>query len=194
MKWCILLTSCVLRNFSLTKFNFYRKAISAWLSKTDLPIFIVESSGYKFSEFSGTRLKVYTFNLSENLASSSQYEARSILAALDYFKTDMKDYTHILKVTARYYVDNMRTILNEGPPRQIYVQHLQNTPLKWNNSEIFGLRKRLFRKLLNPIVCLGYMEQAIYNFKKTHTHRILPPMKNYVGARRGGDNILVDPL
>ena len=90
MKWCILLTSCVLRNFSLNKFNFYRKAISAWLTKTTLPIFIVESSGYQFSEFSGTRLKVYTFNLSENLASSSQYEARSILAALEYFKADMK--------------------------------------------------------------------------------------------------------
>ena len=194
MKWCILLTSCVLRNFSITKFNFYRKAISAWLAKTDLPIFIVESSGYKFSEFGSTRLKVYTFNLSENLASSSQYEARSILAALEYFKEDLKPYTHILKVTARYYVDNMRSILYEGPPRQIYVQHLQNIPLKWNNSEIFGLRKRLFRKLLNPIVNLGYMEQAIFNFKQTHTNRVLPPMKNYVGARRGGDNIIVDPL
>jgi len=194
MKWCILLTACVLRNYSSTKFNYYRKAIGAWLSKTTLPIFIVESSGYQFSEFSGTRLKVYTFSLSENLASSSQYEARSIIAALEHFKTDMTDYTHILKVTARYYVDNMRSILYEGPPRQIYVQHLKNDTLKWNNSEIFGLRKRFFKQLLSPIVSLGYMEQAIYNFQTTHTCRILPPMHNCLGARRGGDNFLVDPL
>jgi hypothetical protein len=194
MKWCILLTACVLRNYSSTKFDYYRKAISAWLSKTTLPIFIVESSGYQFSEFKGTRLKVYTFTLSENLASSSQYEARSILAALEYFKDSMSEYTHILKVTARYYIDNMRSILYEGKPHQIYVQHLKSDVLKWNNSEIFGLRKRFFRKLLEPIVRLGYMEQAIYNFKNNHTHRILPPMKNYFGAKRGGDNLLVDPL
>jgi hypothetical protein len=194
MKWCILLTACVLRNFSLSKFNYYREAIEAWLTKTDLPIFIVESSGYKFSEFSGTRLKVYTFNLSEKLASSSQYEARSIIAALEYFKEDMKPYTHILKVTARYYVEDMRSILYNSPPTKILVQHLQNTPLKWNNSEIFGIRKRCLKPLMKTIINLGYMEQAIYNFKETHTHRILPPMKNVFGARRGGDDFIVDPL
>ena len=106
MKFAILLTSCVRNNNQDDlKMSYYLKAIDSWLNNTNLPIFIVESSGYTFPEFKNTRLNVCSFDL-QNEPSSSQYEAKSILFAMGQFKEDLKEYTHILKVTARYYIDS----------------------------------------------------------------------------------------
>lgn len=195
MRWCILLTSCVLRNFSRAKCQYYRQAINAWLQKTTLPIFIVESSGYKFEEFKHTRLKIYTFNLSEPLASTSQYEAQSILAAIAYFTNDLKPYTHILKVTARYFVPNMPHILKSlVKPIDLVCQHLENPTIKHQNSEIFGIRKSLIPTLLETVRYKGLMEHALFKAKNTYKYCVLPPMKNYFKAARGGDNLCIDPL
>ena len=85
MKVAILLTSCV-RSTSedaKVKMSYYLRAIDSWLNKTSLPIYIVESSGYSFPEFDNTRLKVCSFDL-QNEPSSSQYEAKSILYAMNH--------------------------------------------------------------------------------------------------------------
>jgi hypothetical protein len=172
--------------------TYYLQAIKDWLEKTRLPIFIVESSGYTFPEFKNTRLKVCSFDLT-NQASSSQYEARSILHALDYFKDDLKPYTHILKVTARYYVD-VENILSSLPDVDMILQYQHNHVIQWNNSEVFGFRKGCEHCFLQPIIDLGMMEHAIYQFAYSHSFCRLPPLPNVYKARRGGDNLMVDPL
>lgn len=193
MNWAILLTSCVRSNNpNDERKQYYLRAIKDWLEKTNLPIFIVESSNYTFPEFKDTRLKVCSFNL-VNQASSSQYEAKSILFALDYFKNDLEPYTHILKVTARYYVD-IEKLLPSLPDVDIIVQHKYNDAIKWNNSEVYGFRKGCEKYFLVPIVDLGYMENTIYTFSKSHSSFRLNPLANIYKVKRGGDGLIVDPL
>jgi hypothetical protein len=172
--------------------EYYLRSIKDWLEKTNLPIFIVESSGYTFPEFENTRLKVCTFDLTDQ-ASSSQYEAKSILFAMDYFKQDLEPYTHILKVTARYYV-NIEKILPSLPDVDMILQSKHNHAIKSNNSEIFGFRKGCENCFLQKIIPLGFMEQTIYNFAFSHSFHRLQPIPNIYKVRRGGDDLIVDPL
>jgi hypothetical protein len=194
MKWAILLTSCVRKNNSSDlKKMYYLKSIRDWLEKTDYPIFIVESSGYTFPEFNKTRLKVCSINL-ENLSSSSQFEARSILHAFDYFKNDLLNYTHILKVTARYFVD-IKSVLSNMENVDFMVQHHYNDTILWNNSEIFGFRKGL-EHFVDHVSDPGgiLMENALYHFSRKFNYKFLPPLKNIHRARRGGDKLLYEYL
>lgn len=195
MKWAILLTSCVrpsLGNPDDDKMTYYRKSISNWLTETNLPIFIVESSGFTFPEFENTRLKVCSFDL-QNQPSSSQYEAKSILHAMDYFKQDMEPYTHILKVTARYFIEMEKnlSVINDV---DIVLQSQVNHNIKWNNSELFGFRKGLEKSILEPILVEGFMEHNIYSFAQSHSYDRLPPIPNIHMVKRGGDGLTVNPL
>jgi len=193
MKWAILLTSCVRTNIpNDPKMLYYLRAIKDWLEKTDLPIFIVESSGYTFPEFKDTRLKVCSFDL-QNQPSSSQYEAKSILFAMDYFKEDFKFFSHILKVTARYYV-NVQNLLSHVSNVDIILQSHVNHDIKWNNSELFGFRNGLEKQILEPILNIGFMEHNIYHFSESHSFIRLPPIQNIYKVKRGGDSLIVNPL
>lgn len=194
MKWAILLTSCVRQssNSNDEKVFYYQRSIKDWLEKTNLPIFIVESSGYSFPEFKDTRLKVCTFDLQDQ-QTSSQYEAKSIIFAMECFKEDLKSYTHILKVTARYYVE-IENILPRVPDVDIVLQSQVNHDIKWNNSEIFGFRNGLEYQILIPILKIGLMESNIYKFSQSHTYTRLPPIQNIYNVKRGGDGLTVNPL
>jgi hypothetical protein len=194
MNWAILLTSCIRKNNNLNddKLFYYERSIKTWLEKTNLPIFIVESSGYSFPEFKNTRLNVCTFDL-QNQNSSSQYEAKSILFAMETFKEDLKKYTHILKVTARYYVD-CESILSTLPDVDIVVQSTVDHNIKFNNSELFGFRNGLEYQIFNPILNKGLMEHNIYNSLQSNTYARLPPFENIYKTKRGGDSLIVNPL
>jgi len=203
MKWAILLTSCVRTRTNNNNINhnnnqnnnlmkYYSNAIKSWLEKTNLPIFIVESSGYTFPEFANTRLKVCSFDLT-NQPSSSQYEAKSILYAMNYFKNELKPYTHIMKVTGRYYLD-IENILPTLGNVDMILQSKHSHFQKWNNSEIFGYRNGIENEFLDTILNQGYMEEAIYKYAHSHTYERLPPIPNINKIPRGGDNLIIDPL
>ena len=193
--WAVLLTSCVRTADPLDhRKEYYRRAIHDWLTKTNLPIFVVESSGYTFSEFYHSRLKICSFNL-ENQPSLSHYEAKSILYALDHFKEDLLPYTHILKVTGQYFFP-IEPILDKVPPDIDIV--LQSTVIHsdgWNNSEIFGFKKgteQIFLKKVGP--CFeSLMEHVIYEFSKTHPAARFPPLENVYRVERG-DKVILNPL
>jgi hypothetical protein len=196
MKLVILLTSCVrstLEDAEL-KMSYYLRAIDSWLNKTSLPIYIVESSGYNFPEFDNTRLKVCTFDL-QNEQSSSQYEAKSILYAMNHFREEFKEYTHVIKITARYFVDCEDIFLQmQDEDCDIILQSQVNHNIKWNNSELFGFRIGLEKSILEPILQKGFMEHTIYEFASTHSHIRFPPIENIYKVKRGGDGLIVNPL
>jgi hypothetical protein len=194
MKWAVLLTSCVRINYPDDKRKeYYLRAIRDWLEKTNLPIFIVESSNYTFPEFNNTRLKVFSFNL-ENEPSTSQYEAKSILNAMEYFKNDFMNYTHILKVTARYYLDVEEIIQYVPEDSEIILQHCVNHSINWNNSEIYGFKIGHEQIFLNDIIHLGFMETTIYKYALNHIMYRLPPINNIYNVERGGDKLIINPL
>jgi hypothetical protein len=191
--WAVLLTSCVRTADPLDKRKeYYRRSIHDWLTKTTLPIFLIESSGYTFSEFYHSRLKVCTFHL-ENEPTLSHYEAKSILYALDHFKEELLPYTHILKVTARYFFP-IEPILAQIPSSIEMV--LQSTVIHkdgWNNSEIFGFKKGT-EQFLNDISTNRMMEHVIYKFSTTHPTARFPPLENIYRVERGGDKKMINPL
>lgn len=198
MKWCVLLTSVVQSSTpgdSDSRLDLYRRSIGRWLKETSLPIFVVESSGYTFPEFKDTRLKVFSFDLPGPYSSSSQYEARSLITALEAFEADMETYTHVLKVTARYFLPEIESILqNVEPDLDVYLQNTHDREIHWNNSELLGFRKTMARSFFEPIFDLGLMERRVWEISETYCHTRLPPIPNTERVVRGGDGRCVDPL
>jgi len=195
-KWIILLTTAV--NNDEERKNIYINSINKWLNNTSFDIFVVESSDYNFNEIKNDRLHVYTFKFNEKLSSSSQYESRSILNILNNIKNNnnnnkYNDSTHILKVTGRYYLDNIEEVLNNlDNDKDLYLQIHRSNDRKWQNSEYFGIRKDLLEELANTIKDEGLFEHKLYNFSLDKKYIKFGPFKNNV--RRGGDNLLLSDL
>ncbi len=194
MKWCVLLTSCVRsKDINDRRKEYYLRAINDWLNKTNLDIFIVESSNYTFPEFNNTRLRICSFNL-ENEPSSSQYEAKSILYAIEYFKSDFLNYTHILKVTARYYIEIEHILPTINEDMEIILQSCVNHIINWNNSEFYGFKIGTEQIFLNNIINTGFMEHTIYEYSKYAKSCRLEPIENIYNVERGGDKLIINPL
>jgi hypothetical protein len=148
----------------------YTNVINKWLTYTDLPIYVVESSNYKFEEINHNRLKVFAF-YGEPQPNSTYAEAKSILYALDKLKNHNQDYTHILKVTGKYYLYGIVQTLSGLPDNyDIYTQQHINHDLKEINTEYYGIKKDLYYDFANT--CEYHMESHMYNYckdKKTIT-------------------------
>ena len=195
--WCILLTTCVKRaNASPEKtqelLNLYKRSIDLWL-KTDLPIVVVDSSDYEFKEYNNTRLKVCRF-MSKETGSSSIAEAESILYAMRCKHT--QKYKNIIKITGRYYIDGFNDILNGVGEHDLYVQHINNPVLEWQNSEIFGFNKNHASYIFKPIIDNAMaMEKRLWEVSHSN-YKVFtfPPMANVLKVVRGGDGLLVNPL
>jgi hypothetical protein len=195
--WCVLLTTCVKRKNATPEktqeiLDLYKRSIDLWL-KTDLPIVVVDSSDYEFKEYEG-RLKVCHF-LSKETVSSSIAEAESILYALRCNHT--RRYKNIIKITGRYYIDGLQDILNEvGDEHDLYVQHINNPVIAWQNSEVFGFNKNHAEYIFRPIIDNALqMEKRLWEVSHSNYNvEILPPMPNVLKVTRGGDGLLVDPL
>jgi hypothetical protein len=196
-KWIILLTTAV--NNDEERKKIYIDSINKWLKNTSFDIFVVESSDYNFDEIKNDRLHVYTFKFNEKLSSSSQYEARSILNILNNIQNNEKynniynESTHILKVTGRYYLDNIEEVLNNlENDKDLYLQIHRANDDKWQNSEYLGIRKELLQELANTIKDDGLFETKLYDFSLDKKYIQIGPFKNNV--RRGGDNKLLSDL
>lgn len=175
-KWIVLLTMCVRPNQQDRDTNeniedvvnyrkeLYTSVIKRWLTYTDLPIFVVESSNYNFDEIKHNRLKVFAFE-GEPQPNSSVAEAKSILYALDKLKNIDEDYTHILKVTGKYYLDGIVQTLTVLPDDyDIYTQQHINNDWGQINTEYYGIKKDLYYDFANT--CGYSMESHMFEYCK----------------------------
>jgi len=202
-KWIVLLTTCVKTpSNSLDdqeyRTTLYKTQIQKWLNNTNYEIVVVESSGCNsFSELeSNKRLHVYT-TIITNCGSSSQSEASSMLYVLDQIKNE--DFyihcTHILKVTGRYYLQNIEHILDNYPLQNMnmYVQQRKHRSIREQNTEYYGIKKDLLTDFLEPVVFTGLMEKRLYEFiDMKRMVCILPSFPNNIA--RGGDGLILNPL
>lgn len=197
----ILLTMCY-RNYEKDTYKkeLYDSCISGWI-KEKKTIFIVESSMYKFPDsLKSDNIHICSFDIEYN-GDSSNMESRSILHALEYFEKQLKDYTHILKITGRYFIPTIYEHLNISNNIDFIFQH-SNTPIiRSQNSEIFGFKKELGIKVFNTIINKSYiMEKYLYtiynpdNSLCNYKYIILPPIENINNVKRGGDGLVVNPL
>lgn len=125
---------------------------------TDLPIVVVENSGYTFPELKGTRVEVITFKSDEDkefhyfLHSLLQYEdkgiyeLRSIRYACEHSKL-LKKCTHFMKITGRYFIPSLEGILKKLPySTKVVRQH------NANQCEVIGCRKDYIETIFDYII------------------------------------------
>jgi len=200
-KWCILLTTCVNRKSQTPEqrkeiLSIYQRSISDWLTKTTLPICVVDSSDYPFNEFADTRLIVVHYTCKET-GSSTISESISILHALEHSK-ELKAYEYIVKITGRYYIPNMKETLENIPySYDLYLQATRTPDLQ--NSEVFGFKRILADDIFIPLADKTdtlIMEERLWNISHTgkYTSYVLPYLQNIYKVPRGGDKLVVDPL
>lgn len=192
-KWIVILTTAVnINNESEYRKKIYKKQISNWLRYTNHYIYVIESTGV-YLNITHERLKYVSFYLPK-LASSSQSEAVSILHILNDIKNDpvYMECTHILKVTGRYFLQNISNVLNNSiQDLDVYLQHHFNHNIRSQNTEYFGIRKTLLEKFLLTVVKEGLIEHKFYEFivkNKLSFARIGPFINNIA---RGGDKQLI---
>jgi hypothetical protein len=162
-----------------------------WLKYTPFKIVVVESSGWDFPRIRHERLYKCVFKFDKN-TSSSQSEAASILFALDKIK-DMPFYnncTHILKVTGRYFLYKVDSVLYKAPQnKDLYLQKHRNNLEKWQHTEYYGIRKELFPAFLETVKEIGLVENRLWEFSVKKNYCFIGYFKNNIP--RGGDNTLI---
>jgi hypothetical protein len=198
-KFCILLTTCYNRqNYTDIQKNeiqtLYRNVIYDWLHRTDLSIFIIDSSGYTYPEFSNTRLRVCSFIFPQN-RSSTVAEGNSINYALDNLK-ELSNYDYVIKITGKYYIPNMKGILSKTANGSDFMfQNIRINNDLIQNSEVFGFKYKLGKEIVNPIVSEGYnkiMEERLGEIVTSgdYTYSRFPSMVNFYSSKRGNNSIL----
>jgi hypothetical protein len=206
IKWGIVLTTTV----NVHKINFihqknkeeriqtYLTSIRQWLL-TDLPIIVVENSGYTFPELKGTRVEVITFDSKEDkefnhflhslleLKDKGIYELRSIRYACEHSRL-LKKCTHFMKVTGRYFIPSLECILKKLP--------YSTKAVRQNNSgqcEVLGCRKDFIPFLFDYLTLTknhtitDYIEHAYEYRISLIPHAVLPVMP-IAPTKRGGVN------
>lgn len=202
-KWVVLLTTAININNDINDINdienrkiIYSNQIGNWLTKTNMHIFVIESTGYGFPKINHDRLIKITTKLPK-MASSSQSEAASISFALNEMKDNayFKNCSHVLKVTGRYFLNNIENKLKSiKPDLDVYLQIHKNHDIKWQNTEYYGIKKELFNPFIETVLNIGIMESKFYNFilsNNLKTQNLLPSKNN---IPRGGDKLIINPL
>ena len=155
VNWVLLLTTSVNVGYnSANRLEQYRKSINHWLKYSNLDLYIIESTGYKFEEYKNNpRIFIHTFTPKiktnrPDLFSSSQLESESILEAYKHFKEKWKKYNVIFKLTGKYFIPNFENYMKNIPLCDIYIQNRDS----WKNfvaTEIFGFNKKMIYKIYN---------------------------------------------
>lgn len=174
MKYCIILTTTIncqeniacmkMKNPEIRK-KIYLKAIKQWLEKTQIPIIIIENSGYTYPEldrdkYDENRLEIITFNESQeegglqDNTSKGYHEMYSIRYAYYHSKKIINNVDFIIKITGRYFIaDFEKTCDNFLKPGIYFIQQSNE-----NNCEIIGCHKHLFGYLFD----LNYQDPHDY--------------------------------
>ena len=175
----------------------YLASIHQWLL-TDLPIIVIENSGYTFPELKGTRVEVITFKSMDdadfvhfmtflNLKEKGLYEIHSLHYAMKHSKL-LKKCTHFMKVTGRYFIPSLEGILKKLPYSTKAVR--QNNA---NQCEVIGCRKDYFEYLFDYLVLtkdhkLTDHVEHVYQYRVSLSPHAVLPIMTISPTKRGGLN------
>jgi hypothetical protein len=206
-KWCVLLTTAIKvhdENENETNYRkqLYLEQLQKWIDNTNYTIFIVESTGNGifFDEIANQysdRIRLVPLKL-EKSTSSSFLEAKSIKEVMHFMQTttDADKFTHILKVTGRYFLNNIQCVLeNTVQGADVYVQIHTNHDIRWQHTEYYGIKKELLLRLAEDVIqTVNFFEKSFYSFIVSNNLKIsvLGPFKNNI--KRGGDKLVLEDL
>jgi len=201
--WGVLLTMCFQRDsVESTEQHkaLYETVIKKWLSGTELPIFVIETSGYQLN-FRHKRLWYFTFDDAQRktVGSSSILEANALDRAVRELKElpEARDITHILKVTGRYFLEGVEEQLSRHAvlcSPVLLLQTHRKEDIKWQNSEYYGIRKDALDLLAHRVLQNGQaMEQSLFTLSTLLGYTFLGP--GFTNSQpRGGDRLVINPL
>jgi hypothetical protein len=202
MGWCILLTTTVNvhqvpfihQKTKEERLETYLKSIHQWLA-TDLPIVVVENSGYTFPELKDTRAEIITMNCDESqpflnlknafgLKDKGIYEIHSINYACRH-SYHIQNSTHVMKITGRYFIPCLEGILKTLPDTKAV---RQRNP---SQCEIVGCRKDYINTvfsyvLLNRDNKITEIVEEVYQYRISRLPHIVLPIMPIEPTKRGG--------
>lgn len=201
--WVVLLTMCFDRPTVEARVNYanmYLSVLDRWIASTDLHIFVVESSGYSLN-LTHPRLTYLTFDdpSRHTSGSSSVLEANALLFAAQAMQSyaAYKNASHVLKVTGRYFLEDVETRLfsvSRKPVKTLYLQKHRNGKISWQNSEYFGIKKEA---LAYPALHVHHtrkaMEESLFAFSMIVKSGLFGIGFTNTQAR-GGDGLIINPL
>lgn len=204
-EWIVFLTTCVKPSNMNDEAEIdrrkevYEKQIRKWLDETRLPIFVVESSGYTFSnlkeQFSkNRRFQIYSYKQDDDSVYSSTIgETHSLEYLLSHLQGNhyFQNCKYILKVTGKYFLKDIESQLSSEKivDSDMYLQKQRDEIQHTQNSEYFGIKKELLPSFLSTIET-ELMERALYKFSLDHTFKFIGPFPNEEGVKRGDGMIL----
>jgi hypothetical protein len=147
----------------------YLKTINNW-KNSELPVIIVENSGYEFKELKDKKspyyapnIEVISYNYSDydlsiqnmlkNTSSKGLHEMYEINWAYNKSNT-IKNYSHVIKVTGRYFIPNFQNILINIPNNIDGIR--QNNV---NRCEVVGSSLKEFDNIFNVNVKHQHVEK-----------------------------------
>lgn len=198
----ILLTMCIDTNTNNNndkeyRLQLYKDTINKYLKNTNLEIFIIESSNNKELKKlyeNNNRIHIHIFDLKKNQdlikfnKSSTLYELFSIKEAFKVF--NLKQYNFIIKITGRYYIPNIETIIkNLNNKNTFYIQY-RNLGKKHFGTEILIFKSNIFNNIFNYTLNNNLIiEKGIYNLCKYYTYSRIPKINLEKIVYRGGDKM-----
>jgi hypothetical protein len=206
IRWVVLLTTCVFpsnstnrgNNNAEARKNLYVVQIQRWVNNTTLPIFVVDTSGYTFDEIpKSDRLFIMSYKIQHPISSSTEGEKIGLMYAMSQMSQMSQnlecDFTHILKVTGRYFLEGIENNLEKANTNEydLFLQIHRNNEGKWQNSEYYGIRRDLMQDFITSIQ-ERLMEHCLYDFSSSVRFDFLGPFPNQIA--RGGDLLVIDPL
>jgi hypothetical protein len=202
--WGVLLTMCFQRDsVESTEQHkaLYETVIKKWLAGTELPIFVIETSGYQLN-FRHKRLWYFTFDdpQRKTVVSSTILEANALDRAVRELKElpEARDITHILKVTGRYFLEGVEEQLSRHAvlcSPVLLLQTHRNEAIKWQNSEYYGIRKDALDFLVHRVLQSNneLMEHSLFTLSTFLGYTFLGP--GFTNSQpRGGDRLVINPL
>jgi hypothetical protein len=202
-EWGVLLTMCFRRDSVKSEEEheiLYHGIIEKWLQHTDLPIFVIETSGFQLN-ITHERLWYFTFDdpHRKKVGSSSILEANALNRAMEEMNSlpAAANITHVLKVTGRYFLEGVEEQISKHADLRSPVLLLQthrNEDIKWQNSEYFGIRKDALDVLSYRVLQSNKaMEENLFTLSNLFGFKFLGP--GFTNSQpRGGDGLVINPL
>jgi hypothetical protein len=200
MNTTIILTSTVTPHMNLVqndpqeRKNRYIFVAKQWLYNTNFNVVLLENSGYDFKELESEkkcfneRFEVISFN--ERTIKESQYVQNSgsigyhEIFAINYaffHSTLIKHSTFVIKITARYYIPELETYLQNYDLNN-YDCLVQNDR---SRCEIVGCHARRFFNIFHPIINDPHIENVYKMRTSYYTNVIVCKEFNIQTTKRG---------
>jgi len=220
MRACICLTACVSTKYydeteAKKRLKIYLKVIQHWLKHTKFDVYIVDSSGYEFSEITHERFHPcsFVFNTVGAYLGKSIAECESMVYLYQTFKKEWKDkkYHHIIKITGRYYLKDLEKWTKHRNQKYLaknidiwlqqdmknFLNSVANIFYPRISSEIYIIRPELiydlFRNKYNPKNIIEYQLYKIMRSEKYNVMR-LPLFKNTLKTFKGDGKTYLEYL